>query len=350
MTQRLLRPLILTCLMAIALPLHAHAGPESQTMPAVSREDMAKASAKANQAKAPGDAAAVGQKTGEATAAPAPKELTGADKDAAIAKALSIGAFDPAQVVGMAKPWQIYYQKAESPVMEKLEGLHDMVMVIITIITIFVLALLVFICIRFRAKANPTARRFAHNTVVEVVWTVIPILILILIGIPSIRVHYEYAKNANIIDNPDLTLKVTGNQWYWHYDYSDFGFGYDSNITKTDKLKPGEPRLLMVDNPIVVPVNKVVRVQITSADVIHSWAMPAFGVKQDAVPGKLSETWFKAEEPGIYFGQCSELCGKYHGFMPIMIKVVSDEDFKAWTEGAKLKFAANDNMQFALNQ
>ena len=352
MTQRMLRPLLFTCLLAFTAPMMAHAAAEAQNMPAVSREAASKASAQANTAKAPGDAAATGQKTGDTAAAPAAaaKALSPEEKSAAIAKTEDIGKFDPALVIGMAKPWQTYYQKADSPVMEKLEGLHDMVMVIITIITIFVFVLLAFIVIRFRASANPKPRRFAHNTVVEVVWTVVPILILIAIGIPSIRVHYDYAKNANIIDNPDLTLKVTGNQWYWHYDYPDFGFGYDSNITKTDKLNPGEPRLLMVDNPIVVPVNKVVRVQVTSSDVIHSWAMPAFGVKQDAVPGKLAETWFKAEETGIFFGQCSELCGKYHGFMPIMVKVVSEEDFKAWTEGAKLKYAANDFMQFAANK
>jgi cytochrome c oxidase subunit 2 len=176
---------------------------------------------------------------------------------------------------------------------------------------------------------------------------VVPILILVGIAIPSLRLHYNYYNNETIINNPDLTLKVVGHQWYWSYEYPDQGIAFDSNIMPDSKLAAGQPRLLMVDNPLVVPVNKVVRVQTTGADVIHSWALPSFGVKKDAIPGRLNETWFKAEKEGIYFGQCSELCGKGHGFMPIMIYVVSDEQFAAWVKGAKLKFAANDAIQFA---
>lgn len=281
----------------------------------------------------------------DSTAAVAP--TSAAD---AVATAEKIAAFDPALVKGAALPWQVYYQKASSPVMTQLEGLHDFVLVIITVITLVVLALLVFVCLRFREGRNPQSHRFAHNTLVEVLWTVAPMLILVAIAIPSIRVHFQYTNNQNIIDNPDLTLKITGNQWYWNYEYPDAGIKFDSNIVKDADLKPGQPRLLMVDNPIVVPVNKVVRLQLTAADVIHDWAVPAFGVKQDAIPGKLNETWFKATEEGIYFGQCSELCGKFHGFMPIMVKVVSEKDYKTWLAGAKQKFAASDHLQLALNQ
>lgn len=270
-------------------------------------------------------------------AAPAfAQEAAGAASDA-LPVAL---AFDPAKIVGHAFPWQLNFQEAQSPVMEQLAWLHDMVNIIIFIVTAVVMALLVYVCVRFRAKANPVPNKFTHNAVVEVVWTVIPILILVAIAIPSLRVHYQYTNNQTIIDNPDLTIKVVGNQWYWHYAYPDEAISYDSNIKKDEDLLEGEPRLLAVDNPIVVPVGKVVRIQLTAADVIHNWAMPAFGVKQDAVPGKLSETWFSANKEGIYYGQCSELCGKYHGFMPIEIRVVSDEEYDAWLKWAKEKLAA----------
>lgn len=248
--------------------------------------------------------------------------------------------FDPAKIVGHALPWQLGFQDAHSPVMEKLDWLHNILLWIITAISIIVLVVLVYVCIRFRAKANPVPNKFTHNAVVEVLWTVIPVLILIGIAIPSLRVHYQYVDNETIINNPDLTLKIVGNQWYWHYEYPDEGIAYDSNIKKDDELAEGEPRLLSVDNPIVVPVNKVVRLQITGADVIHNWALPAFGVKQDAMPGKLNESWFKATKEGIYYGQCSELCGKYHGFMPIQVHVVSEEEYEEWLAWAKEKLAA----------
>jgi cytochrome c oxidase subunit 2 len=328
MTQRILTPILLTLLLLVAVPQPSWAQEGKQT-PSVTREEMTKASDAANKITEPG--------------AQASPEATPAESD-------EIGAFHADEVRGMAHPWQMYYQKAASPVMEELEWLHNYVFIIITIITIVVTVLLAYVCIRFREKKNPKPHRFAHNTLVEIIWTALPIIILIAIGIPSVRAHYQYTDNENIINNPDLTLKVTGNQWYWSYEYPDFGIKYDSNIVKDADLKQGEPRLLMVDNPVVVPVNKVVRVQMTSADVIHSWAMPAFGVKQDVIPGRLNETWFKADKEGIYFGQCSELCGKYHGFMPIMVKVVSDEDFKKWVEGAKQKFASDDHQQLALNQ
>ncbi len=275
------------------------------------------------------------------------KALTPAQKTAEIQSADGITVFDQSKVIGEAKPWQVYYQEATSPTMKKLEGLHDVILVIITVIVIFVMMLLAYVCLRFRKSANPMPKRFSHNTMVEIIWTVIPIIILVGIAIPSLRLHYQYYNNETKINNPDLTIKVVGHQWYWSYEYPDQGIAFDSNIMPDKDLKQGEPRLLMVDNPLVVPVNKIVRVQMTGADVIHSWALPSFGVKKDAVPGRLNETWFLAEKEGIYFGQCSELCGKGHGFMPIMIYVVSDEQFATWVKGAKLKFAANDSMQFA---
>ncbi len=343
---------------------------EGQPTEATSRTDAAKASTRANDANAdaPASDAAAKKNPGakrdethegkdptisdksdaKSGAAAAPeKPLSDAEKKAAIADAEDVTKFDADKVVGMAKPWQMYYQPASSPVFHKLQSLHDAVLVIITIITIFVLGLMIFIMLRFNKRVNPVPRKFTHNMVVEVVWTVIPILILIGIAIPSLRVHYQYYYNENIINNPDLTVKVVGHQWYWSYEYPDQKIAFDSNITPQKDLPEGAPRLLEVDNPLVVPVNKVVRIQLTSADVIHAWVMPAFGVKKGAVPGRLNETWFKAEKEGIYYGQCSVLCGKLHGFMPIKIIVVSDEDFARWTKGAKLKFAANDSMQFA---
>lgn len=285
-----------------------------------------------------------GDKTGKTTEE---HPLTGKEKAAAIAATDKIGAFEADKVIGAPKPDQIYFQPSATPVTEQLEWLHDYVFVFITVITIAVTLLLLYVCIRYSARANPVPKRFAHNTTVEVIWTVIPILILVAIGIPSVRIHYKYTRNENIINNADLTLKVTGHQWYWSYEYPDMGVAYDSNYTKDKDLKPGEPRLLAVDNPVIVPVGKTVRVQMTSADVIHAWVVPSFGVDMAAVPGRLNETWFKAEKPGIYYGQCQQLCGKYHGFMPIMVKVVSQEEFDTWIKGAKLKYAENTTLQFA---
>jgi len=282
-------------------------------------------------------------------AKPAEKEapaISAGEKAAAIAEADKITAYDPAKVVGMAKPWQVYFQDAQSPVAQEIHKLHDLVFVIICVITVFVTLLLIYVCIRFRRKANPVPQSFTHNSTVEIIWTVIPILILVAIGIPSIRAHYQVIYNQDIISKADLTVKVVGHQWYWSYEYPEQGIAYDSNILKRDELK-GAPRQLAVDNPLVVPVGKVVRVQITAADVIHNFAMPAFALKKDAVPGRLNESWFKAEKIGIYYGQCDQLCGKFHGFMPVEIHVVSPEDFERWAKGAKLKFAANDSMQFA---
>jgi cytochrome c oxidase subunit 2 len=259
--------------------------------------------------------------------------------------------FDPANIVGHATPWQINFQDAASPVMEQFHDLHTFLIYVITAISVFVLGLLIYIAWRFNGKANPKPAGFTHNAVVEVIWTVIPIIILVAIAIPSLRIHYDYSDSETIINNPDLTLKVRGHQWYWNYEYPDEGIQFDAYMKQEKDLLPGEPRLLATDNKVVVPVNKVVRVQVTGADVIHSWAMPAFGVKQDTVPGRLNETWFKATKEGIYYGQCSELCGKLHGFMPIEVHVVSEDLYKQWLAYAKTKFARNGMTTIAhLNQ
>lgn len=347
----LFKALTLALLVAFAAPALAQ---EAQDIPAVSREDAKAASEKANAEASPakqaaetaGDAAVDAQGTKVTEETP----LSDDEKKTAVTDAEAITQYDATKVRGMATPWQHYYQPAASPVMKHLEGLHDFVFVIITIITLVVTGLIIYVCWKFRESKNPMPNRFAHNTTVEILWTVIPILILVAIGIPSVRAHYQYTNNQDIIDNPDMTLKVVGNQWYWTYEYPEYGIKFDSNIVPEKDLKNGQPRLLTVDNPIVVPVGKVVRVQLTSADVIHDFAMPAMALKQDGVPGKLSETWFKADKEGIYYGQCSELCGKYHGFMPIELHVVSEDLFEAWVKGAKLKFANSNHMQLAMNQ
>jgi cytochrome c oxidase subunit 2 len=255
--------------------------------------------------------------------------------------------FNPENIRGHAVPWQLGYQDAATPVMEQFHWFHNYLLWIITAISVFVLGLLVYIVVRFNRKSNPVPATFTHNAKIEFIWTVIPIIILIAIVIPSLRIHYDYSDSETSIKNADMTLKVVGNQWYWNYEYPKEGIKFDSYMKKDADLLPGEPRLLAVDNPIVVPVNTTVRVQVTGADVIHSWAVPAFGVKQDTVPGRLNETWFKATKEGIYYGQCSELCGKYHGFMPIEVHVVSKKLYKQWVAYAKTKFAADDSHQVA---
>ncbi len=242
--------------------------------------------------------------------------------------------------VGMAKPWQIYFQDAASPVFEHMQWLHDYVTIIMFAILMFVVGLLAYVCIRFSRKNNPVASKNSHNTLIEIIWTAVPVIILVAIAIPSFRAHYNCVHSIGcnedgVPSKPDLTLKVVGNQWYWNYEYPDDEIQYDSYMKKETDLLKNEPRLLAVDNPVVVPVNANVRVLVTGADVLHSWAMPAFGVKQDTVPGRLNETWFRAEKEGTYYGQCSELCGRLHGFMPIQVEVVSEKFYKKWIKTAK---------------
>jgi cytochrome c oxidase subunit 2 len=209
---------------------------------------------------------------------------------------------------------------------------HDFLLWITAAITLFVLILLIIVMVRFNARAHPTPSRTTHNTVIELIWTIVPVIILVAIAVPSFRLLFLE------LDAPkaDLTIKATGKQWYWSYNYPDNGdFEFDSLIVEDKDLKPGQPRLLTVDHELVVPVNKVVHVLVTGADVIHSFAVPSFGIKIDAVPGRLNDTWFKAMSEGTFHGQCSELCGKDHAFMPITVRVVSDADFEQWIAAEK---------------
>ncbi|MDA9549282.1 MULTISPECIES: cytochrome c oxidase subunit II [Bradyrhizobium] len=241
--------------------------------------------------------------------------------------------------LGQPAPWEWTLQQSGSPVMDNIVWFHNFLFVLITLITLFVLALLVIVVVKFNAKANPVPSRTTHNTLIEVAWTLVPVLILVGISVPSFRLLFLQLD----IPKADLTVKATGKQWYWSYAYPDNGkFEFDSLMAQ-DK----QPRLLAVDNEMVVPVNKVVRVQTTGADVIHAFALPAFGVKIDAIPGRLNETWFKATKTGMYYGQCSELCGKDHAFMPIAIRVVSDQEFASWVETAKKKFASGGTSTYA---
>jgi len=239
--------------------------------------------------------------------------------------------------LGQPAPWEWKLQEGATPVMENIIWFHNFLFWLITIITLFVLALLIIVMVKFNAKANPVPSKTTHNTLIEVAWTIIPVLILVGIAVPSFRLLFQELD----IPKADLTIKVTGNQWNWTYAYPDDKIEFTS-IMLTDeeraKKNPPPPRLLGVDNEMVVPVNKVVRIQTTGADVIHSFAVPAFGIKIDSVPGRLNETWFKATKEGVYYGQCSELCGKDHAFMPIVVRVVKDQEYDAWK---KKQVAAN---------
>jgi cytochrome c oxidase subunit 2 len=230
---------------------------------------------------------------------------------------------------GQPAPWEMKLQEAASPVMENITWFHNYLLWLITAITLFVAALLVIVVVKFNAKANPVPSKTTHHTLIEVAWTIIPVLILVAVAVPSFRLLFFELD----IPKPDVTIKATGNQWNWTYSYPDDKIEFTS-IMLTDeeraKISPVPPRLLAVDNETVVPVNKVVRIQTTAADVIHSWAIPSFGVKIDAVPGRLNETWFRATKEGRYYGQCSELCGKDHAFMPIVVRVVNDQEYDAW--------------------
>lgn len=246
-----------------------------------------------------------------------------------------------------AVPEQINLMPAATQHMQDIHDFHNLLLVIITLITVFVLGLLIWVMVRYNARVNPKPANWSHNTLIEIVWTIVPIVILGLIVVPSFRLLYA---GEVIPPNVDLTVKAIGHQWYWSYEYPDHGgFTFDAlMLSDDDAKKAGEPRLLGVDNRVVVPVGKTVRVIVTSADVIHSWTIPAFGSKIDAVPGKLNETWFRAEREGVFYGQCSELCGSRHAFMPIAVEVVSQERFDQWITEAKAKFAAADGAPAAL--
>ena len=246
-----------------------------------------------------------------------------------------LGLFSSSALAAQPKPWQLGFQDAATDNMTQITNFNDFLLILMTAITLVVLGLMVFVMLRFNAKANPEPSKTTHNTLVEVVWTVVPILILVIIAIPSFRLLYYQRE----LPEADMTIKATGYQWYWGYEYPDHGgFAFDSLMLNDDE-RGDQPRLLATDTAMVVPVNTTVRVIVTGADVLHSWAMPAFGVKMDAVPGRLNETWFRAEQTGTYYGQCSELCGIRHAFMPIRVEVVEPEAFASWVVEAQAEYA-----------
>ncbi len=246
--------------------------------------------------------------------------------------------------LGQPAEWEWKLQQSGSVVMDNIHWFHNVLLVIITVITLFVLGLLIAVMVKFNARANPTPSRTTHNTLIEVAWTLIPVLILVSIAVPSFRLLFLELD----VPKADLTIKATGKQWYWTYTYPDAKIEFDSLLACDEaRTKCSPPRLLAVDNDIVVPVNKVIRVQTTGADVIHSFAVPAFGIKIDAIPGRLNETWFKAEKTGMYYGQCTELCGKDHAYMPIAVKVVTDEEYAKWLTDAKKQFSSARDQNYA---
>jgi cytochrome c oxidase subunit II len=258
------------------------------------------------------------------------------------AAAAALLAFSGHAALAVPQAYEMGFQPAASPVMEQIEDFHRLLVFIIVAVCLFVLALLVWIVVKYRAGANAVPSKVHHNTLLEVAWTLIPVLILVFIAVPSFRLLYFEAT----IPKPDVTFKAIGKQWFWSYEYpgSAAGFTYDSvGLSDADAVKAGKPRLLGVDNAVYVPVNKVIEVDTVGADVIHSWAMPQMGVKMDAVPGRINKTWFKATQTGVFYGQCSELCGARHAYMPIELHVVSDADYAAWLAASKKKFAAIEN-------
>ncbi|MAC41699.1 MAG: cytochrome c oxidase subunit II [Pelagibacterales bacterium] len=242
--------------------------------------------------------------------------------------------------LGAAHPWGLNLREAFSPVMLEMVSFHNALIWLITAISLFVLALLVIIVVKFNTKASPKASKTTHNTFLEIAWTAIPVLILVVMAVPSFKLLYK----GDVIPEAHMTVKAIGHQWYWSYEYPDHGnFTYDAWLVQDEEDMEGEDRpftrLLTTDTRVVVPVGKVIRVQMTSTDVLHSWAVPSLGVKKDAVPGRLNELWFEANREGIFYGQCSELCGTNHGFMPIEVHAVSEEKFLAWIEDSKEKYA-----------
>jgi len=234
--------------------------------------------------------------------------------------------------------WQLGFQQAATPVKERIADLHNELLIIIALITIFVVGLLGYVIWRFNERANPVPTRTSHNTVIELLWTVVPVLILVIIAIPSFKLMYYMDRTQKA----DMTIKVTGHQWYWSYEYPDYkDVGFDSSIIPEDQIKPGQKRLLDVDNPLIVPVGANVRVLIAGSDVMHSWFVPSFGVQMYAVVGRLNETWFNVENEGTYYGQCNQICGINHAFMPIVVQAVSKDSFAKWI-GDKQKAASND--------
>jgi cytochrome c oxidase subunit II len=272
-----------------------------------------------------------------------------------VSRAVSMGAMVALSVVGAASadefggphPGQISMQTPQSPIAHEMVFFHDSILLPIIIgISLFVLALLIYVMVRFNEKANPVPSRTTHHAVLEVAWTIVPVLILVVMAVPSFRL----LTHQLVIPKADMTVKVTGKQWYWSYDYpkdEGGGFGFDSILKDEKDMKPGDLRLLAVDNEAVVPVGKIVRLQVTAADVIHSFIIQSFGTRIDAVPGRLNETWFKAEKEGVYYGQCSKLCGKDHAYMPIVFRVVSPEQYTAWLNDKKKQASVSSAVEIA---
>lgn len=238
---------------------------------------------------------------------------------------------------GAATPWQLGFQTPASPSAEHLQDFHNMMLYIITAVTLFVLVLLVYVILRYNKHVNPIPKQFSHNVLIEVLWTALPVVVLIVIAIPSFQMLYFLDRT----EDPEMTLKVTGYQWYWGYEYPDNeGINFMSYMIADEDIDTNkdQKRLLSTDNKIVLPIDTNIALQITAADVIHSWAVPALGIKLDAVPGRLNETWVNITKPGVYYGQCSELCGKDHSYMPIEVHAVTKEEFKDWVKKAKEEF------------
>ncbi len=243
--------------------------------------------------------------------------------------------------LGAPKLWGMGLQESASPSHERISEFHNMMLWIISAIVLFVFVLLVYVCVRYSKQLNPKPAQFTHHVLLEVLWTVIPVVILIVIAVPSFKLLYYTDRTPN----PEMTLKVTGYQWYWGYEYPDNGgISFNSYMIPSADIDPakGEKRLLSTDNKVVLPVDTNIQILVTSADVIHSFALPSLGLKTDAVPGRLNETWVNIEKPGVYYGQCSELCGKDHAYMPIEIHAVSKEDFAKWVEQAKEQYSSLD--------
>ena len=254
---------------------------------------------------------------------------------APVAVAIAAIAAGPAHA-DQPRPWELGMQAPATPVKDHIQAFHNELLVIICLITVFVLGLLGYVIFRFSARRHPVPTRTSHNALIEVLWTVVPVLILVAIAIPSFKLMYYMDE----VPDAKMTIKVTGHQWYWSYDYPDQKVAFDSNIIQDKDLKPGQIRMLEVDNPLVVPVNTTVRVQVTSTDVIHSWFIPSFGVQEYAIVGRLNESWMRVEHEGVYRGECNQICGVNHAYMPIVIKAVSQADFDKWLTDAKKKFAA----------
>jgi len=256
---------------------------------------------------------------------------------AGLAASIALALCGGAALADQPHPWQLGMQAPATPITERINSFHDELLVIIFAISLFVFALLIYVMVRFNARAHPVPTRTSHNTVIEVLWTVIPVLILVTIAIPSFKLMYYMDR----VPDSKMTIKVTGHQWYWEYSYPDQGnFSFTSNLLADKDRKSDQPRLLEVDNPLIIPVGTNIRVQVAGVDVIHSWFVPSFGFQEYAVVGRLNEAWINVDKPGTYYGECNQICGVNHAFMPIEVKVVSQADFDKWVADAKKKYAA----------